>query len=205
MIQTNKAHKHAESGFTLAELIIVVLIFAMILGATLYSYMQGRSTSRLRIVADVLTSDLRMAQNLSTSGNIRSDDVLPANGSSKVPLGGYGIHIQDDGLGWLLFSDVNGDSVYTASPGPGQGDPIVTETPFIADVLKVSIVRTEPEISPRDIVFPADPQSPSAVRYTVSAPGPLPSDQLVIVLRDDKGSERRIRVTRQTGAVEALD
>ena len=97
-----------SAGFTLIELLVVVSILVVISGVLLANYSQFGGTVLLRNLAYDIALSVREAQVFGISGRSFSGTQFAA---------GHGIHVnlQDDAQRMFLFTDVNGDGLYTSA------------------------------------------------------------------------------------------
>jgi len=101
-----------KTGFSLAELVVSIGIFVIIMGFTVVNLRGGSSGQQLRLQTQNVASLLGQAQSLSTSG-------IAFNG--QVPLGGYGVFVSQcltSPCEVVLFADLNNNFKYDSSIFP---------------------------------------------------------------------------------------
>ncbi len=105
---------HTQRGMTLVELLVVLAIFLIVAGLTIFDYGRFRSTVSLQNLADDISLSIRRAQNYAIG--VRSSQ-------STVFSSGYGIHFStanpnssDARAGsnktFIIFGDLNANKVY---------------------------------------------------------------------------------------------
>lgn len=96
-------------GFTLVELLASIFIIALISGVFMVNYHNTNKRSQLKLAAQKLASDIRLAQNYSLGSK--------ANGAS-APKGGWGAHFDLAAPNqYIIFADQedpNGSQTYEA-------------------------------------------------------------------------------------------
>ncbi len=93
-------------GFTLAELVVVFAIMAIMAVAVVPSYLQQGSRTSLTRSSSLLVQEIRTALEMSLAAR-----EIEGSGQEFVPPGGYGVHIKATGNTYtaFLFADCNGD------------------------------------------------------------------------------------------------
>ena len=89
--------KNQKSGMTLIELMVVLVIFIIVAGLTIFDYSKFRSTASLQNLADDIALSVRRAQNYA----------IGVKGSQSSFSNGYGIH--------FLTTPLNGADVRAGS------------------------------------------------------------------------------------------
>jgi len=99
-----------KNGFTIIELIIVMVIIGVVIAITLPSYNKVRNNKNLLLGKEQVSSDIRMAQNYSFN---------TLKFGVAFPEGGYGINFVDavggDHKKYIIFADVSSDQIYNAA------------------------------------------------------------------------------------------
>ncbi|HNX11194.1 MAG TPA: prepilin-type N-terminal cleavage/methylation domain-containing protein [bacterium] len=95
--------KARQSAFTLLEMILVLSVIAIISGLFWANYYGGEKRSQVINAQKELIRQLRLAQTYSLSGK---------QYNNNLPLGGWGLHVNQASTTYLFFADVNGNQVY---------------------------------------------------------------------------------------------
>jgi type IV fimbrial biogenesis protein FimT len=111
------AHKrsHKAAGFTLVELLVVVAILAVVLGLAAPSFARISQAAAVSSAVSQFMADMRFARSegMRRGGGVvlcRSEDP-----ESSAPTCAINAGTQDWATGWIVFHDLDGDSVRTAS------------------------------------------------------------------------------------------
>ncbi len=129
-IKYKKGHIHhqavptgRQAGMTMVELLVVLAIFLIVAGLTIFDYGKFRSTISLQNLADDIALSIRRAQNYAIG--VRSTQSLFSYG--------YGIHfstvvspiepLSGHNKAFVIFADVDGDKIYDAGSGSSCGSP----------------------------------------------------------------------------------
>jgi prepilin-type N-terminal cleavage/methylation domain-containing protein len=122
------SRRHA-AGFTLTEILVVILVGALIAGLTVPSMSNVLRRSRLEEAAGRLESALRLARQKALARRTHYQvAILPS-------LGEYRVAFEDTSGAWAP----DRDSLYTMPPGIGmQGD--AGGTPFTASTSRVDVL-----------------------------------------------------------------
>lgn len=105
--------KNKQSGMTLIELMVVLVIFIIVAGLTIFDYSKFRSTASLQNLADDIALSVRRAQNYA----------IGVKGSQSSFSNGYGIHFLTTPLNgsdvragsnktFIIFNDLNSNQKY---------------------------------------------------------------------------------------------
>jgi type II secretory pathway pseudopilin PulG len=127
MSKRNHKNKY-NSGVTLVELLVVIIIFMVISGITLFSYGKFNSSLSLQNLADDVALSVRKAQGYAIS----------ARGYGPSFIHRYGVHFSTNtntsnlsagsNKSFVLFSDIDNDEIYDYDIGSGVcGDPDQSE------------------------------------------------------------------------------
>lgn len=139
-------------GFTLIELLVSIFIIALISGIFMVNYHNINKRSELKMAAQKLASDIRLAQNYSLGSKTYN--------GINTPPGGWGVHLALAGpSNYIIFADQaetdfpNGDKTYD------DGEAMEIKTlPAGATIDSIEIGGTPNPLA--DIVFfPPDPQT----------------------------------------------
>jgi len=90
---------------TLVEILIVMAIFAALVGILIWNFNRYRQNDHLRQAAEGLAADIKSAQTYSLSGKTIQ---VPGEPNEAVPIGGYGVHFDLNFMGnasYLIFAD----------------------------------------------------------------------------------------------------
>lgn len=136
-----KRRKKIESGTTLTELLVVMFILSLLSTMALVGYRDHQKKYSLSQSAQRLSSELRKAQNMAMSGVDIAGNYY-----------GYGVYLSDDATSYLLYGDVNNDSIYQV------GD---TTIETISLLEKVRVKEIVPVANDIDVFF----KSPNPTTY----------------------------------------
>ena len=109
----NKGHANRQAGMTLVELMVVLAIFLIVAGLTIFDYGRFRSSVSLQNLSDDVALSIRRAQNYA----------IGVRNSSSSFANGYGIHFNtalpvsgDARAGsskrFIIFNDLNANKRY---------------------------------------------------------------------------------------------
>ena len=96
-----------QSGVTLVELMVVLAVFAILLGIGIPSFVGLANSSRLTSATNELVSSLHLARSEAIKRNSRTVMCTSATGTSCAASGGWQ-------QGWLVFHDNNNNAVLDA-------------------------------------------------------------------------------------------
>jgi len=147
-----KIKKNTKScaGFTLIELIVSISIIAMMSGLFLTNYHSTNKTSELRMTAQKLASDLRLAQNYSLGSK---------EYGGNMPAGGWGVHLDRVASpnSYIIFADSDGNKQYDSGEGDADKGGLVVALPAGVSVKEINVSSPIDFI---DITFlPPDPMT----------------------------------------------
>ncbi len=111
---THRSYPSYTSGMTLVELIVVLAIFIVVTGLTIFDYGSFRTSASLQNLSDDVALSVRKAQSYA----------IGAYGSNSNFSYGYGIHFSTarvpvtnyqsgSNKSFVLFTDITGDKKYT--------------------------------------------------------------------------------------------
>ncbi|MDO8667515.1 MAG: prepilin-type N-terminal cleavage/methylation domain-containing protein [bacterium] len=92
------------TGFTLIELLASVFIIGLVSSVFMVNYHNTNKRSELKMAAQKLASDIRLAQNYSL-GSKTYDGIT-------TPSGGWGVHFVSGASNYIIFADKDGDYIY---------------------------------------------------------------------------------------------
>jgi len=162
--------KDKQKGFTLIELIIVMVIIVILSTLVLANYRDGQKRYALVQSAQQLASDLRRAQNMAMNGI-----------GITATRQGYGIYTQKDRTYYLIYSNSNASQSYQPS------DELI-ETVNLANNVKitdVSISNNKADIyfeSPDPITYIKSPGNPNSVTITLGMDGFANTETVTVTL-----------------------
>lgn len=139
-----------SAGFTLIELIVSISIIAMMSGLFLTNYHSTNKTSELRMTAQKLASDLRLAQNYSLGSK---------EYGGNMPAGGWGVHLDRvvSPNSYIIFADNDGNMQYDSGEGDVDKGGMVVALPAGVSIQEINIGSP---IDFVDITFlPPDPMT----------------------------------------------
>lgn len=135
----HKKQPHKSKGMTLIELMVVLAIFVLVTGLTIFDYSQFRTSVSLQNLADDISLAIRRAQNYA----------IGVRNTNQQFYGTYGIHfatspttnfpLLGSSKSFALFADSNKDGVYT--PGTATSctfDPNVGTLNECIDLLTIT-------------------------------------------------------------------
>ncbi len=180
-----------RSGFTLIELIVSISVIVMITAIFLANYRTATKNSDLRMTAQRVVSDIRLAQNYA----LGLASYGPA-GMRTPPTGGWGIVFDLASLGnqqYIIFADDNGNQVFNGGEGEVAYGAVVTKLPNNTIIDSISIGHRV------DINYlPPDP--------IVTLSGSAGTHQSVdVVLRDTQTNQTKTIRINFLGLAEVID
>ncbi|MEK7482571.1 MAG: prepilin-type N-terminal cleavage/methylation domain-containing protein [Patescibacteria group bacterium] len=95
-----------RQGFTLIELLTVVAIVIFMPVLALPNFAAGNKDYALQRSSHKLAQDLRKAQEMATASQEFNGKAVP---------GGYGLYLQNNSNGYVLFADTNSNKMYDGS------------------------------------------------------------------------------------------
>ena len=179
-----------NSGFSLMEIIVVIFIIALFSGSLFANYKQGNNTNKLIVEANIMASNIRLAQN-NTLGAVKY--------GTSTPSGGWGIHIDltSDRQSYYIFANKNYDS--TGSLGYDSGEAIVGSGGRVINMDRETEIASTSVGSVLDISFV--PPDPDTIIYDVT--NDSTTTEATIVLETKDGISRRIKIN-SFGLIETL-
>lgn len=107
-----------KRGMTLIELMVVIAIFMIITGVSIFNYGNFRSTISLQNLADDIALSVRKAQNYAIGVHSSlSQDFSKAYGIHFVTTAQTKDTYAGSNKSFIIFSDINQNGVYTHTPG----------------------------------------------------------------------------------------
>jgi type IV fimbrial biogenesis protein FimT len=105
---------NTQSGFTLTELVVVMLIVGILLGIGVPSYKYVTTGNRVSAEANALLGDMQYARSEAVREG-QTVTVCTSTDGATCATGGTNTAWQN---GWIVFSDANGDGVVQAATEP---------------------------------------------------------------------------------------
>jgi len=115
------------AGFTLAEMMVTLVIFGAIFTMALINFRRGERLEAFRLATDQVAADIRLAQTSALTG-ISEDEALAQ---------AYGLYFDLNQTGQYVFFKDEGDHLY------GQGDQII-ETMLLPEEIALSALTSDP-------------------------------------------------------------
>jgi len=109
---SSKNNNIGNKGFTLAEVLMVIVIMLFLFPMVLTNYNAGDKQFSLYRSAHDLAQDLRGAQEMAMTGKATP---VQFGDDENFPAGGYGLFFEDYRNSYILFADCDGDNEYDAS------------------------------------------------------------------------------------------
>lgn len=119
--------KHSQSGFTLYELMITLLVIGVILSLGVPNLQEFNQNGRVTATANDLHSTLQYSR--SEAARARQNVTICASNNSGDALAGCAGTFDD---GWIVFEDVDGDIVRDA------GETVLRRFPAIENTLDIT-------------------------------------------------------------------
>ncbi|MCM2311804.1 MAG: GspH/FimT family pseudopilin [Steroidobacteraceae bacterium] len=166
--------KAKQSGFTLIELMFVVMLAALLLGLGIPSFRDFIRNGRITTAANDMVADYNLARSESVKRRVpvtlcKSDDGATCDGDEDTPF-----------VGWLVFVDDANPIAAAATDGNGAVD-------ANEDILRVRSIPDTIDVGADGVVttflpsgFPDDTPGPTATPL-------VPLTQ--VVMCDDRGNE----------------
>lgn len=170
-------HSFGRRGFTLAEMMVTLVIFGTIFTMALVNFRRGERLEAFRLAADQLAANIRLIQTQALTG-ISEDEALAQ---------AYGLYfdLAENGQ-YILFKD-EGDHLY------GAGDQAV-ETIVLPEEITLSALTADP----LTIVF-----APPKPTIYINGDVVLATAQISLERAYFAGKIGRVTVNRLTGQVSA--
>jgi prepilin-type N-terminal cleavage/methylation domain-containing protein len=161
-----------KSGFTMIELLIVMVIIGIVAAITLPSYNKARNNKDLLLGREQVSGDIRMAQNYSFN---------TLKFGAAFPEGGYGIHFDiGDPKKYIIFADKGLVPNQTYDAGEKFQE---LELPRSVEISSLKVDGSD--VSPVDVVF-----KPPYGKVFIALVG----TKLEIKIKNDDGETRIIEV-----------
>lgn len=128
-MNTNKKNKKNNRGVTMIELTVVLLIFIIISGMTIFNYSKFNTSMSTQNLADDVALSVRRAQGYA---------IGVRGASSSIFNSGYGVHFTSKGYSagseyrgseksFVLFADISANNLYNYNTYNGCGSPESTD------------------------------------------------------------------------------
>ena len=115
-----------NKGMTYVELIVVLTIFSIISGITIFDYKKFEHRVEIKDLASIIASKITEAQKNAQAGRQTSNGVFTTLDSSKKPKPSYGIRLDSTATSnpspnasFIYFADLDNDGVYNISNNCG--------------------------------------------------------------------------------------
>lgn len=170
-----------QSAFTLIELLVVLGIFAILGTATVANYRTGSRQSQLRLTAQELAANIRLAQSYAIGSKDYSDGTNP----SQPPKGGWGIHIDqaNNPHVYYVIADIDDDQTWA------KGDNGLLKRVNLPENITIDEVVDDPKGNFGQATIFFRPPNPQVFVNT------YPDNNLRITLRDNlSASTTQVRV-----------
>ena len=162
--------QNSSKGFTIIELIIVMVIIGIVAAIVVPSYNKARNNKDLLLGREQVSSDIRMVQNYSYS-TLKFD--------AEFPEGGYGIRFDIDvPKKYIIFADINSNQTYNIGEKSQE-----MELPRSVEISSLKV--DDSKVSPVDVVFRPPYGTVSII--------PL-GTKIEIEIKNDDGDTRTIEV-----------
>jgi type II secretory pathway pseudopilin PulG len=130
-----KKQQTSHLAFTLIEIIVVIGIFVGLMSAAVVNYRSGNRQSQLRLTAQSLATNIRLAQSYA----VGSKDFVDLSGSdhiSQAPVGGWGINLNKNNPGYYqIVVDLNDDHLFDSTNDKVFRKINLPETIIIDDII----------------------------------------------------------------------
>jgi len=185
--------KKPRNGFTLTELLVVILIVGMLATIVIIDFRRGKMRDDLRYSAQQLAASLQEAQNLAMTGRVTGSD---------VPEGGYGIVLDTvEPSEFKIFADQDNNHIYEA----GSDDLVEGETIMLADrvtLIEIEKVADGSNFSHLNITFPLLEHSPFLCQEADCSDQGF--DLLLTLEHSTLAETKQVKLYGLTGQVELL-
>ena len=141
--------KNNEQGFTLIEFIVVLVIFSIMSGTSLFNYIEYRNNIQTTNVAQDVALTIRQAQvyGISASDGFDSEDVFASNNDNTIniiddrSIRGFAINTESQEI--ILFEDINRNFSYDP-----ENDRVIDIRKIISENINISACLFSSEVSP---------------------------------------------------------
>ncbi|MCP6718329.1 MAG: prepilin-type N-terminal cleavage/methylation domain-containing protein [Patescibacteria group bacterium] len=165
--------KNNNTGFTLAELLIVITIILLFFPMVISNYNTSEKQFSLYRSAHNLAQDLRDTQEMAMTGQL-----TPLSFDQSFPRGGYGLYFKDLKNSYILFADCDGDNEYDSEGIAATCTDATVEDPYPEKLQDLSL---EPGVLISNII----PQSPLVITFLPPTPlitiNPQPFDNQAVI------------------------
>jgi type II secretory pathway pseudopilin PulG len=118
-----------RKGFTIIEVLIMVMVFVLISGAVIANFSSARGSARLRAAAQELAANIKRAQAYAyanTTQSVCTDNLICGSGSAcdalapagctATPILSYGVVLDanSDGKAYVIYADADNSGSYRA-------------------------------------------------------------------------------------------
>jgi len=129
-----------SKGFTLLEMMLVVVIISMMSVVVMNSYNSQKKTKEVQFAIQKISDDIRKVQNYSI--NIKKFETYDISG-------GYGIHFERDGTNYIIF--LNSPSVPNKAYVVGEDQ--IVETIVLPQSVTIDTLNGASDLPSADILF----------------------------------------------------
>lgn len=188
-LKSKKYKLNRINGFTLAELLVSIFIFAIITGMAIANFRGGRRSDNLKVEANALVSNIRRAQSMALAGELYGE--LP---NRAVPPGGYGLYFD------LCVSSPCSYKIFADFPDPNDNGKLGSYQE--GEEIGGGTITTAKGI----IITALTPAAPSLV-ITFKPPKPLifingaqtPNEAIITITDNSTNEVKNIKLNRISG------
>lgn len=148
----NQSYLPTQTGMTLVELMVVLAIFLIVAGLTIFDYGRFRSSASLQNLSDDIALSIRRAQNYA----------IGVQSNKSVFSYGYGIHFSTalpvlsnaragSNKSFVIFNDLNSNNIYDHATSPSticNSNIIIADGDECVDMLNITSADTVHLICP---------------------------------------------------------
>ena len=130
-------------------------IFTLLISATVANYRSGNSQSQLRLAAQELATNIRLAQSYAIGSKEFADPNQPSQ-PAQSPRGGWGIYLSlTDPHSYKIVADLGGDHLWASS-----SDGLLRNVNLPDNIIIDEIIDNTGSVTESDIFFwPPEPQT----------------------------------------------
>ncbi|MFA6096464.1 MAG: type II secretion system protein [Candidatus Paceibacterota bacterium] len=129
-----------SNGFTLLEMMLVIVIISIMSVVVMNNYNSQKKTKEMQFAIQKISDDIRRVQNYSI--NIKKFEDYDISG-------GYGIHFERDGAGYIIF--LNSPSVLNKAYVSGEDQ--IVETIVLSPSVTIETLNGVSDLPNADILF----------------------------------------------------